>query len=300
MNLLSIDSVKELGIPTSAIAIPNLIASPTKSITSSNSSTSSPRESINMCFKIIKLLRRNTILKIMLPISFIVLLFMLLLAFKNSTKLVLIWIESQNLWITFLIFMLLFTLVSFPLTIGYLVLIISSGYLFGNWKGLVVSILGANVGVVIAHTTIKSMQTKLPIHRLIKNETGRAILRVISGSRAFKVVLFARLTPIPFGLQNTIFGISSVNSMDYHVATLFGLLPAQAINVYLGSKLRSIHDVINNDNHTAMAGYGMFIFEALVGVSLMIWVIQKARTELAAAIFADKELDEELLIEVDV
>lgn len=51
--------------------------------------------------------------------------------------------------------------------------------------------------------------------------------------------------------------------MDYHVATLFGLLPAQAINVYLGSKLRSIHDVINNDNHTAMAGYGMFIFEVI-------------------------------------
>lgn len=48
----------------------------------------------------------------------------------------------------------------------------------------------------------------ISIYRLIKNETGRAILRVISGSRAFKVVLFARLTPIPFGLQNTIFGVS--------------------------------------------------------------------------------------------
>lgn len=56
--------------------------------------------------------------------------------------------------------------------------------------------------------------------------------------------------------------ISSVNSFDYHTATLVGLLPAQAINVYLGSKLRSIHDVIN-DNHTAIAGYGMFIFEVI-------------------------------------
>jgi uncharacterized membrane protein len=46
------------------------------------------------------------------------------------------------------------------------------------------------------------------------------------------------------------------------MATLMGLLPAQAINVYLGSKLRSIHDVIN-DNHTAIAGYGMFIFEVI-------------------------------------
>ena len=48
----------------------------------------------------------------------------------------------------------------------------------------------------------------ISIFRLIKTETGRAILRVISGPRAFKVVLFARLTPIPFGLQNTIFGVS--------------------------------------------------------------------------------------------
>jgi hypothetical protein len=59
--------------------------------------------------------------------------------------------------------------------------------------------------------------------------------------------------------------ISSVNSFDYHTATLVGLLPAQAINVYLGSKLRSIHDVIN-DNHTAIAGYGMFIFEVIENV----------------------------------
>lgn len=60
---------------------------------------------------------------------------------------------------------------------------------------------------------------------------------------------------IPFQFQ-----ISTVNPFDYHSATLLGLLPAQVINVYLGSKLRSIHDVIN-DNHTAVAGYGMFLFE---------------------------------------
>jgi len=46
------------------------------------------------------------------------------------------------------------------------------------------------------------------ICRLIKNDTGRAILRVISGPKAFRVVLFTRLTPIPFGVQNVIFGVS--------------------------------------------------------------------------------------------
>lgn len=54
-----------------------------------------------------------------------------------------------------------------------------------------------------------------------------------------------------------------MNPRSYHTATLLGLLPAQTINVYLGSKLRSIHDVLNNDHNAALglAGYGVFVVE---------------------------------------
>jgi uncharacterized membrane protein YdjX (TVP38/TMEM64 family) len=90
---------------------------------------------------------------------------MLLIAFKSSTKVVLIWIDSQNLWITFTIFMLLFTLVSFPFAFGYLVLLISSGYLFGALRGFLVAVMGANMGISIAHYTIKRMHKRLPFHR---------------------------------------------------------------------------------------------------------------------------------------
>lgn len=125
----------------------------------------SPKDKINLCFKIFKLLRRNTILKLLLPVTFLILLVMLLLAFKNSTKVVLIWIDSQNLWLTFSIFMCFFTLVSFPIAFGYLVLLISSGYLFGALRGFLVDVIGANLGVAIAHYTIKNMQKRLPFHR---------------------------------------------------------------------------------------------------------------------------------------
>ncbi|XP_053680686.1 protein pangolin, isoforms A/H/I/S-like [Anopheles nili] len=141
-----------------------------------------------------------------------------------------------------------------------------------------------------------------PPTRYIKNETGRAILRVISGPKAFKIVIFARLTPIPFGLQNTIFGISSVNTRSYHVGTVIGLLPAQTINVYLGSKLRSIHEVLNDHNAAlGLAGYGVFVVEVIVGAALMVWVIQKARLELSAALLAttDADSDEKILIEIE-
>jgi len=217
--------------------------------------------------------------------------------FKDYARSILFWIEKQDSWLIFLVVVSLFVVVSFPVVVGYLLLIIASGYLLGCFYGLITVVTGVNLGVFIAHNTIKSINRRYPVHRLIKNETGRAILRVISGSRQFKIVLFCRLTPIPFGLQNTIFGISSVKSHYYHVASLIGLLPAQVINVYLGSKLRSIHDVFN-DHHTALAGYGVFVMEVLIGIALMLWIVHKARNELSAALLTDCEVDEKLLVEV--
>lgn len=126
--------------------------------------------------------------------------------------------------------------------------------------------------------------------RLLKNETGRAILRVISGPRAFKVVLLARLTPIPFGLQNTIFGVSNVHKHSYYLGTLIGLLPAQLINVYIGSSLRSMHDVFTNHS-TAWASYGVFGFEICIGIVLMAYVVHRARQELAEALLEEIDSD---------
>lgn len=253
------------------------------------------------CFlRLQRFISRNPLLNYLLPIVVVAVLIFVIYAFRDYAKSILYWIETQNSWIIFGIFLCLFTIVSFPVTVGYLVLIISSGYLFGFIKGLLTVVIGANLGVAIAHNTIKGMQSRLPIHKLIKNETGRAILRVISGPRAFKIVLFARLTPIPFGLQNTIFGISAVNSRSYHTGTVIGLLPAQTINVYLGSKLRSIHEVLNDHNAAlGLAGYGVFVVEVIVGAALMVWVIQKARTELSAALLSDMDSDEKILIEIE-
>jgi len=97
--------------------------------------------------------------------------------------------------------------VSFPIVIGYLFLIVASGYLFGVVRGLAIVILSANLGIAIAHVILGLLSTRLPIGALLQSDTARAILRVISGPQAFKIVLFARLTPIPFGLQNTIFAV---------------------------------------------------------------------------------------------
>lgn len=184
--------------------------------------------------------------KVLIPIVALTIIAGLYYLGKGYLRTLLSWIEVQNPWLIFISFIFLFTLVSFPppFPIGYLVLIITSGYLFGFVKGLLIVVLGANLGAGIAHVTIKSLQSKLPLQkwvkwshrnsmnylndqndfcRLLKNETGRAILRVIAGPRAFKIILLARLTPIPFGLQNTIFGVSWSKGVPYWPLFGFGV-----------------------------------------------------------------------------
>ncbi|XP_068618473.1 transmembrane protein 64 [Battus philenor] len=223
------------------------------------------------------------LINVVISILLLTCLVLVLYFFKEYLKTILYWVNLQDPKIIFLLFMGLFLIVSFPVTIGYLVLIITSGYLFGIVKGLGTVVVSANFGVAVAHFTLKLLREYLPLDRLLKNDTARALLKVISGPQAFKIVFFARLTPIPFGLQNTIFAVSDVGGCGYHLATLLGLLPAQVINVYLGSTLRSIHDVLHESHLT---GYVVFAFQILIGITLMVWVVQKARKELTIAIMA--------------
>ncbi|PSN48530.1 hypothetical protein C0J52_05902 [Blattella germanica] len=182
---------------------------------------------------------------------------LLLYECKDYVKAVLLWVESQESWLICILFLGMFTLVSFPFTWGYTFLVVASGYLFGVQRGLITVVVTGNLGVAIAHYAMRTFNTKFPISRLYSGDKINAILMVVSGPRAFKVAIFARLTPIPFGLQNTIFAVSTIGSKEYFIATFIGLFPAQVINVYLGSTLRSMEEVLSNKS-TAATGFIVF------------------------------------------
>uniref|UniRef100_A0A182T5M2 Golgi apparatus membrane protein tvp38 n=1 Tax=Anopheles maculatus TaxID=74869 RepID=A0A182T5M2_9DIPT len=109
--------------------------------------------------------QRKLMFNLLFPLCLLIGIMLLIYAFRDTAKGVLFWIETQNTWIIFVIFLGMFIIVSFPVTVGYLVLIIASGYLFGFIRGLLTVMIGANLGVAIAHNTIKSLQSKLPVHK---------------------------------------------------------------------------------------------------------------------------------------
>lgn len=139
---------------------------------------------------------------------------------RDYIKYVLLALEKSNLWTSLVIFSLLFTVVSFTITWGYILLNIACGYLYGLLLGIVVVVTCALCGVTAAHLFIKSLfQDFVSDH--MTNDSMRAILRVVDSEHGFQVVVLARLTPIPFGLQNALFAVRSIQISTYFSTILY-------------------------------------------------------------------------------
>lgn len=126
---------------------------------------------------------------------------------RDYIKYLLLSLEQTNFWISLLVFVLLFTVVSFPMTWGYILLNIAAGYLYGWLIGILVIMVCALTGITIAHFTIRRCLRNFVVARL-SNDTVRSIMTVVDSDMGFKVVIWSRLTPIPFGLQNALFAVS--------------------------------------------------------------------------------------------
>lgn len=94
---------------------------------------------------------------------FVILLILILC--KIYIKFVLLWLEKQDTSVVLTTICCLFILVSLPISIGYIVLVVASGYMFGMAKGILIVIFGANFGILIAHNILKVVGHYKSIYR---------------------------------------------------------------------------------------------------------------------------------------
>ena len=120
------------------------------------------------------------------------------------------WFESC------VIFIFLFTLVSFPFGIGYIVLNMMAGYLYGFLHGQLVVMVSVAVGFTISFFLCRIWFREYA-KRIVTSNALQAIMRVVEGKNGVKVIILTRLTPIPFGLQNVLFSVSGYIILLVHV-----------------------------------------------------------------------------------
>lgn len=212
---------------------------------------------------------------------------------RDYFKYVLIALEKSNLWTSLVIFSLLFAAVSFPFTWGYILLNVACGYLYGLLLGFVIVVMCALCGLTAAHLLIKRFfQDFVSDH--LTNDSMRAILRVVDSEHGFQVVVLARLTPIPFGLQNALFAMSKMSLQRYIAASITGMLPTQGLHTYFGSTLRSMEEVISTSSGSPST-YVVFGVQLLMVGVLLMFVVQKARLEFDQTLLLRADSKEQMM-----
>ena len=125
------------------------------------------------------------------------------------------WFESC------VVFIFLFTLISFPFGIGYIVLNMVAGYLYGFLWGQLVVMVSVTAGFTISFFFCRIWFSEYA-QRMVTSNALQAIMRVVEGKNGLKVIVLTRLTPIPFGLQNVLFSVSVSLSLPLCSISPFG------------------------------------------------------------------------------
>lgn len=140
-------------------------------------------------------------------------------------------IKVLGIWmpIIYILFYVLRPLIFFPATI----LSMLGGIIFGYFWGMMLVLLGAMLSAVVEFFISRSFGRKLIIKLLINEKLVRWD-KVVQKS-GFKAVFFIRLIPnVAYDIQNFSLGLSGIKFSDYFFGTLFGIIPANFIYVYLG------------------------------------------------------------------
>lgn len=149
------------------------------------------------------------------------------------------------------------------------------GGVYGVWKGLIIVVLGANLGALCAFLLARTFLRRRVSRWAAENPKFASLDRAI-GREGFKMVLLSRLSPVfPFTLLNYLLGLTTVKTSSYALANLIGMLPGTFLYVYLGATARD-----------ALTGGTGILFRAiglLATIAVVVLVTRIARKAMAEA-----------------
>ncbi|MGB5713149.1 MAG: TVP38/TMEM64 family protein [Waterburya sp.] len=114
------------------------------------------------------------------------------------------------------------------------ILTIVGGCLFGIWYGTLISIISATLGALCAFWAARYLFRDSAQRRFSQSKRLSTFQTAVL-KQPFYFVLTTRLIPIsPFNLVNYLFGLTSINWLDYASATFVGIIPGSFAYSWIG------------------------------------------------------------------
>ena len=130
----------------------------------------------------------------------------------------------------FALAMAVFQMALIPLSVFAL----AAGAIFGFQKAFIAVTIGTNIGAVINFMVARYVARGAVSRYLSHHEKFRLIDAAI-GREGGKIVALLRLCPLPFGLTNYCYGLTSVRFWPYMIATFCSIIPGNMLFPYMGA-----------------------------------------------------------------
>lgn len=188
--------------------------------------------------------------------------------------------SRSNLLEFHVILIVLFVGVSLPILWGYTICILICSYVYSFVDGFMLVVLYSAVGMSASFFISRYIFYDFANKRVKSFMYLRALVTIIeSREKGFQIIFLSRLMPLPFGLVNSLFSLTDVCYRKYIFASIIGLVPTQLILCYIGSMLKSMSDVLANEN-TAKTASVVFIFQLIIAIVVMYYILNAAKNEL--------------------
>jgi uncharacterized membrane protein YdjX (TVP38/TMEM64 family) len=112
-------------------------------------------------------------------------------------------------------------------------LTVGAGFAYGFW-GLPIVILAATIGASLSFLIARYFARE-KVRRLLRTRRNIIAIDKAAAEDGWKIVVLLRLNPlVPFGLQNYLFGVTSIRFGEFVAATFVGIIPGTTLYTYIG------------------------------------------------------------------
>lgn len=200
---------------------------------------------------------------------------------------VIIFIKDLGFW-GYLLMGFSFLVVSFPLTIGCVVLALCCGFIYGLVLGSVIACVGLFVGGVLAYYVCAKLLRKPVLRYARPKPKFNAILRALQ-ENAWYVSVALRVSPVPLGLQNGLLAVT----VPFHVymGSLPFAFPEQILFAYFGHEANQLMDVLSGKASLHTGQVWLMVFDVVVGLGLFVACVIFGRRIINKAMSGVEPLD---------
>lgn len=181
----------------------------------------------------------------------------------------------------------------FPPVIGYSLLITTSGFVFGFWRGWLIAATSATIGSVSSFIACRTVLTNY-VNRLVGDDPRFKALGLTLKHDGIRILILVRLCPLPYSLSNGAMStIPTITIRNFALGTALAT-PKLMIHSFIGSRLALIAGVGGKlDKTTQLINYASVVGGGLLGLGLGYFIYKKTTERARQLELEEQELERE-------